>query len=76
MLEAKSFKVSDPFLGHCAAIVATIHLQESFKEGESLRKEKHLNFAKCLKFIRDIGEQWPHVARIVSHTQLSSQSLP
>ena len=75
MLEAKSFKVSDPFLGHCAAIVATIHLQESFKEGESLRKEKHLNFAKCLKFIRDIGEQWPHVARIVSHTQPLSQSL-
>jgi hypothetical protein len=65
MLEAKSFKISDPFLGHCAAIVATIYLQQSFKENEGMRKEKHLNFSKCLKFIRDIGELWPHVARIV-----------
>jgi len=66
MLEAKSFKISDPFLGHCAAIVATIYLQESSKEDDRIKKKKQLNFAKCLKFIRSIGEQWPHVARIVS----------
>lgn len=71
MLEAKTFKISDPFLGHCAAIVATIYLQESFKEGNGMRKEKHLNFTKCLKFIRDIGEQWPHIARIVCQTHIS-----
>jgi hypothetical protein len=53
-------------LGHCAAIVATIYLQESFKEGEGMKKEKHLNFTKCLKLIKNIGEQWPHVASIVS----------
>lgn len=71
MLEAKSFKISDPFLTHCAAIVATIYLQDSFKEGEGIGKEKHLNFAKCLKFIRDVGEQWPHVARIAGLTTLN-----
>jgi hypothetical protein len=65
LVEEKSFKVTDPFLGHCAAVVATIHLQESFKEGAGLRKEKQFNFSKCLKFVRDMGEQWPHIARIV-----------
>lgn len=70
MLEAKSFKVTDPFLGHCVAIVATIYLQESFVEDEEKRRKKHESFDKCLKFIRDFGPQWPHLGRIVSHTHL------
>jgi hypothetical protein len=65
MLEAKSFKVTDPFLGHCVAITATIYLQESFVEDATIRDEKMANFAKCLKFIRGFKE-WPHVGRLVS----------
>ena len=65
MLQAKSFKVTDPFLGHCVAIVATIYLQESFVEDTVVRKEKQASFAKCMKFIRGFGEQWPHVSRVV-----------
>lgn len=68
MLEAKEFKVSDPFLAHCVAIVATIYLQESFVDDESKRREKQSNFDKCLLFIRGFGGQWPHVGRIVSPT--------
>lgn len=64
MLEAKSFKVSDPFLAHCVAIIATIYLQECFAEDPVVRQEKRDNFDKCLKFIRDFKE-WPHVARMV-----------
>lgn len=67
MVEAKSFKVTDPFLGHCVAIVATIYLQESFSEDPGTRSEKQDNFDKCLKFIRGFGEQWPHLGRIVSY---------
>ena len=65
MLEAKSFKVTDPFLGHCVAITATIYLQESFVEDAAIREQKMENFAKCLKFVRDFQE-WPHVGRLVS----------
>lgn len=61
MLDAKSFKVTDPFLAHCAAIVATIYLQESFVEED--RAEKMHNFANCLRFIRGF-EEWPHVMRM------------
>ncbi|KAH8596170.1 hypothetical protein B0O99DRAFT_124949 [Bisporella sp. PMI_857] len=63
MLEAKSFKITDPFLAHCAAIVATILLQESFNP-ES-RSEKIENFTRCLRFIQGFGE-WPHVMRMAS----------
>ena len=69
MLEAKPFKVTDPFLGHCVAIIATIYLQESFVDDPGTRREKQDNFDKCLKFIRGFGEQWPHLGRIV-RTQL------
>lgn len=66
MVQAKSFKVTDPFLGHCAAIVATIYLQESFVEDPEVRREKQMHFAKCLEFIRAFGQEWPHISRLVS----------
>ncbi|KAM0147739.1 hypothetical protein ACHAPG_010399 [Botrytis cinerea] len=68
MLEVKSFKVSDPFLAHCVAIIATIYLQECFAEDPIVRQEKRDNFDKCLKFIRDFKE-WPHVARMAEKLQ-------
>lgn len=71
MLEAKAFKVTDPFLGHCVAIVATIYLQESFVDDETKRRSKQDCFEKCLKFIRGFGPQWPHLSRIVRHSFLS-----
>lgn len=72
MLEAKAFKVTDPFLAHCAAIVATIYLQESFV-AES-RDEKMDNFAKCLKFVQGFVE-WPHVIRMAEKLQRLHQSV-
>ncbi|KAK6600021.1 hypothetical protein H4I96_07347 [Botrytis cinerea] len=42
MLEVKSFKVSDPFLAHCVAIIATIYLQECFAEDPIAEKLQHL----------------------------------
>ncbi|ESZ91523.1 C6 transcription factor [Sclerotinia borealis F-4128] len=68
MLEAKSFKVSDPFLAHCVAIIATIYLQECFAEDPIVRQQKRDNFDKCLRFIRDFKE-WPHVARMAEKLQ-------
>lgn len=67
MLEAKSFRVTDPFLAHCMAIVATICLQESLTDDIPVREEKQANFMKCLEFVRGFGRCWPHVDRIVSY---------
>jgi len=66
MLDAKGFRVTDPFLSHCVAIVATIYLQESFVDDMDKREQKRACFDKCVGFIRGLGAQWPHVRRIVS----------
>jgi hypothetical protein len=63
--EEKSFKVSDPFLGYCAAVVATIELQLSFTEDSAIRKDKQERFSSCVKFVHDLGEEWPHMAQMV-----------
>lgn len=70
MVEGKQYKVSDPFLGHCVAIIATIHLQHAFTIVDpSKRKEKKCNFAKCLNFVRVMGQQWAHMAIIAEKLQ-------
>ncbi|KAJ6171438.1 hypothetical protein N7470_000505 [Penicillium chermesinum] len=62
--EEKSFLVSDPLLGYSAAVVATIELQLSFTDDAAIREEKRTRFSKCVKFVQQIGEKWPHMARM------------
>ncbi|KAH8704171.1 putative C6 transcription factor [Talaromyces proteolyticus] len=60
----KGFKVSDPFLGYCVAVVATIELQLSFTEDAAIRKNKQERFKTCTNFVRDLGKEWPHMAKM------------
>ncbi|KAK7728480.1 hypothetical protein SLS57_002368 [Botryosphaeria dothidea] len=69
ILEEKSFRVTDPFIGHCVAVVATIYLQQSYADDAGIRTEKRNNFLKCLNFVRKLGAYWPHVAQIASKLQ-------
>ncbi|KAF2709368.1 hypothetical protein K504DRAFT_431849 [Pleomassaria siparia CBS 279.74] len=75
MLDAKGFKATDPFLGHCVAIVATIYLQESFVDNSARREEKQRYFHKCVGFISRLGEQWPHVGRIANKLQRLGETV-
>jgi hypothetical protein len=70
VIATKSFRVSDPYLSHCVAIVATIYLQQSFADDADIRTEKQDKFAKCLKFISNMGEEWPYVKRMVQPSNL------
>ncbi|KAF9890882.1 hypothetical protein FE257_005458 [Aspergillus nanangensis] len=62
--EEKSFMVSDPLLGYSAAVVATIELQLSFTEDEAVRQDKRDRFFKCVEFVQNLGQKWPHMARL------------
>lgn len=75
MLEAKNFKVTDPFLGHCVVIVATIYLQESFVDDEARRLIKQECFGKCLRFIRGLGSQWRHMGGIADKLQRLAETV-
>ncbi|KAL1621853.1 hypothetical protein SLS54_005376 [Diplodia seriata] len=66
IIEEKSFRVTDPFIGNCVAVVATIYLQQSFADDAGIRTEKRNNFLKCLDFVRRLGVHWPHIAQLVS----------
>ena len=63
--EEKTFLVSDPFLGYSAAVVATIELQLSFTDDQTIREQKRERFTRCVKFVQQIGQRWPHMARLV-----------
>lgn len=63
--QERNFKVSDPFLGYCVAVVATIELQLSYTEDAAIRKSKQERFETCTKFVRSLGEEWPHMASLV-----------
>lgn len=66
LVEHKRFEISDPTLGHCVAIVATIYLQHSFTEDEAFSQKAQVGFEKCLRFLRAMGHRWPHISRQVS----------
>ncbi|CAI7607356.1 unnamed protein product [Penicillium bialowiezense] len=67
--EEKSFLVSDPLLGYGAAVVATIELQLSFTENSTIREQKRERFTKCVQFVQQIGEKWPHMAQLARRLQ-------
>jgi len=61
----KGYKVSDPFLGYCAAIVATVELQLSFTDDLEARLKKQESFSRCVAFVEGFGDKWPHMSQIV-----------
>ncbi|KAJ5914137.1 transcriptional regulator family: Fungal Specific TF [Penicillium tannophilum] len=63
LFETKGYEVSDPTLGHCVAIVATIYLQHSFADDQSFSRKAQTGFQKCLRFLRQMGRRWPHIDR-------------
>lgn len=65
LIEKKGFQVSDPTLGYCVLIVATIHLQHSFVQDDSLKRKAQVGFDKCLRFLQTLGESWPSVMNMV-----------
>ncbi|KAJ5959552.1 uncharacterized protein N7479_006702 [Penicillium vulpinum] len=69
LIEAKSFEVSDPTIGQCVAIVATIYLQHSFVEDQAFNRKAQTGFEKCLRFLRNMSHRWPHIDRQVQQLQ-------
>lgn len=74
LFEAKGFEVSDPILGHCVAIVATIYLQHSFADDRTFSRKAQTGFDKCLRFLQSMGRRWPHIDQQVSSNCKSANS--
>ncbi|KAK7402680.1 hypothetical protein QQX98_011543 [Neonectria punicea] len=74
-LEQKDFLVSDPSLGHCVAIVATIHLQHSFVKDSTLRDKAQAGFETCMRFLQRMGLVWPSVSIMAQNLRKLQESI-
>ncbi|KAL4937862.1 hypothetical protein BDV06DRAFT_232295, partial [Aspergillus oleicola] len=75
ILDAKNYEVSDPTLGQCVAIVATIYLQHSFVEDMVSREKAQAGYDKCLSFLERMALRWPNVARQVDNLDKLRSSI-
>lgn len=65
-IETKRFYVTDPLIGYCAAVIATIELQQSFTEDRDHHEKRRGNYERCLSFIQRLGKDWQYNQRLVS----------
>ncbi|CAG8298736.1 unnamed protein product [Penicillium salamii] len=61
LLEKQQFQITDPTIAHCVVIVATIHLQHSFVEDETLREKARHGYDKCMRFLDRVGATWSFI---------------
>ena len=62
----KNFQGYDPFLGHCVAIAATVHLYYCRTEDSGLKRAVQQRLAKCMTFLRKLAAIWPVCRTMVS----------
>lgn len=66
-VEARSFRITDPILGYCAAVVATIESQLIYSVDEATAQKKRRNIESCRRFIRSLAPSIPSMMELVSH---------
>jgi hypothetical protein len=75
LLEAKGYEVSDPTLGQCVVIVATIYLQHSFVEDLFFREKAQTGYDTCLSFLQRMALRWPNIERQVDNLRQLQNSI-
>lgn len=75
LLEQKQFRLTDPLVCHCAAIVATIELQLSVTTELGAREERRQTFTRLVDYIRDMVATWPLMERLASHLTSTFSSI-
>ncbi|KAH8673290.1 hypothetical protein BX600DRAFT_547061 [Xylariales sp. PMI_506] len=73
-IESRSFRTSDPILGYCVAVLATIELHRSFS-GSTINQERKQGFETCLQFIRSLENEWPSMKRMADKLQHITEAI-
>lgn len=64
-IEARAFRVTDPILGYCAAVVATIESQLIYSVDEITAEKKRRNIEGCRRLIRGLAPSNPSMYELV-----------
>ncbi|EED22146.1 C6 transcription factor, putative [Talaromyces stipitatus ATCC 10500] len=59
MVWEKDYRVSDPFLGYCAAVAATTHIYYCRASDIRVRTSAQSKLGKCMRFVDELGTVWP-----------------
>ncbi|KAH7020592.1 putative C6 transcription factor [Ilyonectria destructans] len=59
MVTSKAFRVSDPFIGHCTAIAATVQIYFCRAADKTTREAALDRFARCVAFLAELALLWP-----------------
>jgi len=59
MVSDKAYQVSDPFIGHCVAIAATIQIYFCGVPARRDRDAAQVKLETCLRFLGELGQLWP-----------------
>ncbi|ENH68093.1 Putative dioxygenase subunit alpha yeaW [Fusarium oxysporum f. sp. cubense race 1] len=70
MVVHKEYRVSDPFIGHCAAIAATIHIYFCRAADKTTREAALDRLTKCVAFLAELALLWPSCKWLVSRTMI------
>jgi hypothetical protein len=66
-IEARRFRITDPIVGYCAAVVATIESQLIYSVDKVTAEKKQRNIESCRRLIRSLAPAHISMADLVSH---------
>lgn len=67
-VEARKFRITDPVIGYCAAVVATIESQLIYSVDEVTAEKKQRNIQSCRRLIRSLAPSYALMADLVWHS--------
>ena len=76
MVTNKAYHVSDPFIGHCTAIAATIHIYFCRAADKTTREAALSRLGRCVAFLAELAILWPSCGWLVSHYNIPSITFP
>lgn len=63
---SKDFQITDPFIGYCVGVAASIFLHHSHSENKAFAEQSRGDFVFLLTWLEEMGHNWPNVQQIVS----------
>ncbi|OCT49061.1 hypothetical protein CLCR_04690 [Cladophialophora carrionii] len=59
MVREKGYRISDPFIGQCTAVAATIHIYFCRAADRQIREAAQAKLETCTLFLGELAELWP-----------------
>lgn len=76
MVTNKEYRVSDPYIGHCTAIAATIHIYFCRAANKATREAAQRRLTRCVEYLAGLALLWPSCRWMVGFRNIPDMSSP